>query len=565
VLTLVLKQTFNLKKLIMKKNIIKISLLCSFLFIINACSKKIDEAYKNPNADIRVPVETLLPQIVSCMAGNYAGHGPMNDIRYIGAYIQNWHFCNTLSNYDQMGYTNSAADVGQSTFRIHYYDIGQNNVKMMQWAAEEKKWDYVGVGKAIAAWSWLTVTDYHGEVILKEAFNTDQITFKYDTQEEVYNYVRQLCFEALDNLNKSGDGVSQANLAKGDAFFYNGDIQKWKKFVYGILARYHNHLSNKASYKPDSVIYYANQSIINNADNALVKFEASIVSATNNFFGPFRNNLIGTGTAAPQAIRQGNYIANLENGVNPEFAGVQDPRAWYILRGNTNGTIKGLDPNKGQTIIPANDRPESFWGVSQATGVINTTPSTDINCRYIFRNSAPFPVLTASEIKFMIAEAAFRKGDKATAYQAYKDGISLSFDMLSTTYNVNIPVGKEITAANKTAYMNNIKVVPATATDLAMSKIMLQKYIAMFGYGALETWADMRRFHYTDSYAGTQVYTGFVIPSGADLFTPDNNGKPVYRVRPRFNSEYVWNILELERIGATKTDYHTLEMWFTKP
>jgi hypothetical protein len=563
---LVLKQTFNLKKIMMKNRIIKFSILCTIAFSIYSCSKKIDDAYANPNAPVRVPVEELLPQIVSAMAGNYAGHGTMNDIRYIGAYIQNWQFCNTLSNYDQMGYTNTAGDVGQSVWRMHYYDIGQNNVRMMQWAAEEKKWDYVGVGKAIAAWSWLTLTDYHGDVILKEAFKTEQITFKYDTQEEVYAYVKQLCFEALENLNKTGEGVNQVNLAKGDAFFYNGDTQKWKKFVYGILARYYNHQSNKASYKPDSVIYYANRSLADNNDNGMVKFTASLLSATNNFFGPFRGNLGGTGATNPTAIRQGAYIADLENGTNSEFSGVQDPRAWYILRGNTNGTIKGVAPNKGQVALTANDRPESFWGVVQTAAVANNTiPPNDNNCRFIFRNSAPFPVLTASEIKFIIAEAAFRKGDKTTSYQAYKDGISLSFDMLTTTYKANVPVAKEITAANKAAYLSNSKVVPANAADITMSKIMLQKYIALFGYGALETWADMRRYHYTDSYGGTQVYTGFIVPSNADLFSPDNNGKPVYRVRPRFNSEYVWNILELERIGATKNDYHTLKMWFTEP
>jgi hypothetical protein len=36
-----------------------------------------------------------------------------------------------------------------------------------------------------------------------------------------------------------------------------------------------------------------------------------------------------------------------------------------------------------------------------------------------------------------------------------------------------------------------------------------------------------------------------------------------YRMRPRFNSEYVWNINELNRIGATTIDYHTKEMWFS--
>ncbi len=549
----------------MKKILIRTTLFCAVLASAFSCSKQIDDAYQNPNAPVRVPVETLLPNLIASMAGNYGGHGTMNDIRYIGAYVQNFQFYLPLSVYDQMGYTNNSADVGQSTWRMHYYDIGQNNMKMIEWATEEKKWDYAGVGQAIFAWSWMTMTDYYGDIILDDAFHTEYITFKYNTQEEVYTHVRNLCVESLANLNKTGDGVSQANLAKGDAFFYNGDVNKWKKFVYGILARYYNHQSNKSTYKADSVIYYTNLSLATTDDNGLVKFTANSLSASNNFFGPFRGNLGGTGTTAPTAIRQGAYIANLMNGTNSEFAGVQDPRAWYMLRGNTNGTIKGVAANKGQSVITANDRPENFWGVSQVVAS-NAAPATDANCRYIFRNSAPFPILTTSEIQFMKAEAAFRKGDKPTAYQAYKDGISASFDMLSTTYNVNIPVGKEITPVNKLAYMSNTAVVPATSAGLTLTKIMLQKYIAMFAHGAIETWMDMRRFHYSDldAQTGAQVYKDFVVPSAGDLYV-DNQGLTVQRVRPRFNSEYVWNILELQRIGATGLDYHTKKMWVTEP
>jgi len=412
--------------MIMKNIKIKLGLVCAVAVLGYSCSKKIDEAYANPNADVRVPVESLLPQIISAMAANYAGHGTMNDIRYIGAYVQNWQYYATQSVYDRMGYTNSANDVGQSTWRMHYYDIGQNNVKMIEWATEEKKWDYVGVGKAIFAWSWLTLTDYYGDVIMKEAFNTSLVTFKYDTQPEVYEYVKQLCFEALDNLNKTGDNVSAGNLAKGDAYMYGGDVNKWKKFVYGVLARYYNHQSNKASYKPDSVIYYCNLSINDNADNAMVKFAASAISATNNFFGPLRGNLGGASSVSPTAIRQGAYAANLMKGANSAFPGVFDPRAWYMLRGNSNGTIVGVEPNKGQSVLDPNDRPENFWGVPQkgtatanppySDNANNTSPSTDANARFIFRNSSPFPIMTASEIKFMKAEAAFRKGDKSTAY-----------------------------------------------------------------------------------------------------------------------------------------------------
>ena len=546
----------------MKYNI-KYLLVISALIIMGvSCSKKIDEAYANPNYDVKVAPEGLLPQIVASMAGNYGAHGPMNDIRYIGAYVQNFAYANTLSNFDRMGYTNT--DVAQSFWRSHYYDIGQNNVRMIAWAIENKQWDYAGVGKAIFAWSWLNLTTYHGEVVLKEAFNTDQITFQYDKQEDVYTEVRKLSHEALSYLNKTGDNASQTSLAKGDAFFYKGDVSKWKKFVYGVLARSFNHLTNKADYKADSVLFYTNLAMKESTDDGLVKFTASLVSATNNMFGPFRANLGGASTVSPTAIRQGAYIANLMSGANSAFPGVTDPRAIYILRLNANNTFKGVEPNRGQAVLAANDRPENFWGVPQISAN-NTAPANDLNCRFIFRNDAPFPVMTATEISFMRAEAAFLKGDRATALVAYKDGIAKHFDLLMNYYNTNVPAASVLTATIKANFLADPKVVPANAADLTLSMIMLQKYIAMFGYGTFETWTDMRRYHYVDldKTTGKQVFTDFVAPSGTGLFE-DNGGKLVYRMRPRFNSEYVWNINELARIGATQLDYHTKEQWFSQ-
>ena len=534
----------------MKNTFFKISLLVAAITTIVSCTKKIDQAYQNPNADVKVPVEQLLPGILASMVGNTAFHGTANDMRFIGRYIQNWQWVSSGDLYDRMGGVQT--DAAASTWRTHYYDLGQNLNNMIKWAGEEKKWDYVGVGQAIFAWSWLTMSDYHGEIILKEAFNTSQLTFKYDTEEEVYAYVRQLCFTALGNLNKTGDGVSQANLAKGDTYFYGGDVAKWKKFVYGILARTHNHLSNKANYKPDSVIYYANLSVNSNADNATLKYENTGSNRSANFNGPFSNNGIGS-------LRQSEYSVKLLTGGNSALTGVLDPRRWYVLKTNPNGTFVGVAPNKGVAAIAnVSDRPNNFYGAANTATV---APSNDNGCTYIFKNYAESPVLTASEVQFMKAEAALRKGDNATALAAYTQGISLNFDMLSTLYSAGIAAANVITPANKAAYLANPLVVPATLT---LTHIMLQKYISLWGHGILETWVDMRRFHYTDPDPVTtkQVYADFAIPTGINLYV-DNGGAPVYRVRPRFNSEYVWNLNELIRIGADKINYHTKEGWFS--
>jgi len=553
----------------MKKSIIAFASAALLAASMNSCTKKIDEAYANPNADVRVPVEKVLPPLISCLAGNAAGHGPLNDIRFVGKFVQNFMFCNSAGEWDQMG-NRPGTDNAASMWRIHFYDIGQNCNRMVEWAVEEKKWDYAGVGRAILAWSWLTLTDIHGEVISpSEAFNTGALTFAYGTQEEVYEHVRKLCHESLAYLNTTGDNASQQNLALGDQYFYGGDVNKWKLFVYGVLARSFHHLTNKSIYKADSVVYYCNKSITTNANNATVKFANTGISGTANFFGPLRGNLGSTVVATETAIRQSAFVANLLKGTNSAFPGVSDPRAIYLIRRNTNGTFVGLNPNKGQTVIAANDRPENFHGVSQAAGVVNTSPSNDNNCRYIFRNASEFPVITATEIAFIKAEALFRSGDKTGALAAYKEAIRLNMEMLKDSYSANVPSGELITVSTITNFLDpvlNPTVIPSTASNLTLTHIMLQKYIALYVYGALETWVDMRRYHYTDidPLTGQQVYRDFTPPSGTDLYS-NNGGKLIYRLRPRFNSEYVWNLNELTRIGAVALNYHTVEQWFSKP
>lgn len=540
----------------MKKNNIFHLTAVAILLVLTGCEKKIDEAFANPNASVRVPVETLLPGIIGNFVGSSAAagsaYGTANDGLYIGRYVQFWGTNSAGNQYDQMGGATGASDILGSVWAMHYFGMGENLNKMVKWGIEEEKWDYVGVGYAIRAWSWLQLTNMYGEVILKESFRPDQLVFKYDNQDEVYDSVRAIAHRAIAYLDKTGGQASQANLAKGDAYFYNGDVNKWKKFAYTVLARSFSHLSNKSIYNADSVIRYAQLGINTNADNATAKFANTGITGTSNFYGPFRNN-VGT-------LRQSEYIANLMNGLNSRFSGAADPRAWYMLRENTNKTIRGIKLNKGSSGLAANDQPRSFWGQPFGTA---TAPTSDANCRYIFKNGAPFPIITASEIKFMLAEAYLRKGDAVAARTAYIDGISLNIDMLNADFKTDVPADKQITPAMKAAFLANTTIVP-DASSLTLSHIMLQKYVALYGFGMMETWVDMRRFHYVDQDPkGGQVYADLVLPTGTDLFI-NNSGKYTYRARPRFNSEYLYNVAELTRLGALALDYNTKEQWFSQ-
>jgi Starch-binding associating with outer membrane len=539
----------------MKKFIIFFAAPVLLLIVFSSCEKKIDEAYANPNATVRVPIETLLPGIIGNIVGSSSAaggnYGTANDGTYVGRYVQFW-ATNTANNqYDQMGGATGASDVLGSVWAMHYYGMGQNLNRMIEWGIEEKKWDYVGVGLAIRAWSWLSLTNMYGDVIVREAFNTSQLVFNYQEQPEVYDSVRAIAHRALEYLSVTGDNVSKENLAKGDQYFYGGDTEKWKKFTYSVLARSYNHLSNKADYKADSVIKYASLGINSNADNADAEFANTGIAGTANFFGPLR--------AQVGVLRQTRFISNLMTGSNPTFLGVTDPRAAYIIRENANGNYAGILPSQGTSSLGVNDQPRNFWGGT----FTQTTATVDTGARYIFRNNSPFPIITAAENKFMLAEAYYRKGSKGQAKQAYVDGINANFDMLIATYETNIPAQRKITAASRAAYLADIKVVPPD-NALTLSHIMLQKYIAMYGYGLVETWVDLRRYHYNaDEDNGNPVYADFTPPSGVQLYV-NNNNKLVYRARPRYNSEYLYNVAELDRIGALALDYHTKEMWFSQ-
>ena len=549
------------------KPFLTIAVSAGILMFVSSCSKQLDDVYLNPNNPIRVPIESLLPNVIANMTstaappagGGGGSYGPAVDAINQGKYIQFWNSYTTNDTYDQMGGpAPGATDALGAVWAGHYYGIGQNANRIIEWGTEEKKWDYVGVAHAIFAWSWLTLTEKHGPVILQDAFNTSLQQFRYDSQYVVYDTVRAICYKALNYLNMTGDSVSQANLALGDAYFYAGDINKWKKFVYGVLARSYAHLSNKNIYTTnhyaDSVIKYCDLSITSNADNATQKFTTTGFSGTSNFYGTLRQNV--------NTIRQSAFIANLLSGAGATspFSGIPDPRAPYLIRENTNGTYKGVLPNQGASGLAIADQPRNFWNLSFGTVSL---PTQDTGGRYLFRNDAEFPVMTAAEIQFMKAEAAYRKGDKATALAAYTLGINLNFDMLLAKYDDRVPTALKITGAKRTAYLANPKVIPTTQDSMTLSRIMLQKYIAGYGFATEETWVDMRRYHYTDPdpAGGRQVYAEFTLPTTIYSF---NLGNPVYRVRPRYNSEYLYNVPALQTIGATKSEYNTFECWFSR-
>jgi hypothetical protein len=516
------------------------ALIVGSLSLTAACSDYLD-VNTNPNGPQTVTANLYLLPMLHWMVTS-----PQFDGRFVGRYTQEWVLTGVtaISTWDRMGYDPSS-DNGAQQWRDVYWSLGQNLIDMNTKAEAEQRWDLLGVGLVLKAWGWQVLTDLHGEIIIKEAIDQSKTSFNYDTQDFAYQEVKRLLDSAIVLLQRTDGAVDQVYLAKGDKI-YNGDRTKWLKLAYGMRALSLNHFTNKSTYDPQAVIADVDRSFIGNADDALIQYPAlSTDNADRNFWGTTRDNIT--------SYRQTQFIVNLMNGT--QFGGIVDPRMSRMLSPSPDLQFRGLDPNVlNFGALATAQQPNNFYGYPG-------TLRLNLPSRYLFSDKSKLPVMTYSQLQFIKAEAALRMGDQATALTAYRNGISSHIDFVNARNLDDNQAVTQIPAADKATFLASPNIVPATLT---LSHIMSQKVIAQWAWGHNELWMDMRRYHYTDldPVSGTQVFRGFAPPS--NLY-PDNSGKLVQRIRPRYNSEYVWNSASLDAIGALATDYHTKPLWITQP
>lgn len=558
----------------MKNIIFKTGLLAMMVMLLGGCKK-----FLNINSDPDTPQNPSNSSVFPAMLSGIP-RGVQFDARYIGKYTQNWlsSASNNADTWDRMGYL-ANSDAAGDIWRQTYFGLGGNLEYIIKNGVDKKEYDYTAASVTLKALMFQMAADVHGHIIFDEAFVEGKYYFKFQRQDTVYAGIDSLCRRALTYYDMAA--ANQVTLARAD-LSYGGDLNKWKKLTYAIMAKNFHRFANKSGglYKADSVIKYCDLAMSSTDDDFLVPFDAS-KNDDANFWGTYRNNLA--------SFRQSNFIVKLLDGTT--FSGTteiakRDPRLRHMLSAsqdttNGNGGYRGVDAGLGDANsaltgvyavnstnwINARKRVAAPWGDS-----LYANPSASVfglnYGKFLFKDKAVMPVICYSEIQFIKAEAAFIAGNKPLAYTAYLAGINGHFDFInrgtfprsnSTLFN-----GTTITAAQRSAYLASTN-VKASSDVLTISDIMLQKYIALWGWGWVETWVDMRRYHYNvdlDPATSLPVYKNFAIP--ASLF-PTNNNKVVHRLRPRYNSEYVWNLGELSRpdIGGNLIDYHTSETWLS--
>lgn len=625
--------------------------------------------YLDVNKNIDAPDEQQLPDylylagIESALQGLYwdiRATGPMTQMFATSSYTG---FCN---------YYWTPSDAGGEMWRVVYWLQGKNLENMIRDASAAERWTLAGMGWILKAHSWDVLTKEVGEMPCQQAYEPGRLSFDYDYQPLIYDSIRTWAQRGIDYLEMS-DANNYGNTLKESDIIYHGDKAKWIKFGHGVICRNLASLTRKS----DFVSSYANDLIAHGKlamqtldDDCMIETPGGSAQAKfnayNNFWGPTRGNMANS-------YWQGEYIVEILCGKVPKYnhetgnreeSLKNDHRTWYYpyeLNPNqiicdTMVEVTGhFDPRSAAKLSTRDDRTYenvadkdsvkylkhfggqftsqtgyqgwnagNIWGRNGYAGNVNT----DGTGRWLFRDDAPYIIMTSAEIQFEMAEAYWYMGDKTNALACWKKGVELDMNFTAKwiqagsklagknakgedifVENGARPGGDHITVAVynalATEYLNGPFVGGITASTLTLSHIMMQKYVHLWPWGAYEAWVDLRKYHYDIDYSGdypskgngwentyldqkwdedaTKVYKGFYLkPAQVEgrrsAYNSLNEGAPAYRMTPRYNSEYMWNkqalrdlkpmpalIYNADKDSDTYTSYHCSIPWFAYP
>lgn len=425
---------------------------------LQSCKKSyFDSLSDNPN---QVPVATLSTLLAT------STYKAANNNYFIGSIIAPYvqYTANPAAN--GAGDTYQAIDF-TATWDALYFAMADANA-MKKLAVAQNSSEYKGVADVLIAYNLTLVNDLWGDAPFSEAFNVNNLTPKYDKQQDVYNQAIALLDEAIVELAKTDATVKLAPTS--DLIYGKSTTERanWLKMAYALKARLLNKVSKTSAYNPTAILAALGNSFTANTDDASM--------ATFKERNPWANVALSN---LQQSL--GGWLSEqLIDALNGKTFSVFDPRIDKITDKTINNIYIGTVNGAGNRLPGANTTKDECY-------ISRNSPWTS--------DTSPIFLVTFAELKFIEAEAYFNS-DKTKAYAAYLAGISANMDKF------------QVTAANRDAYLAN-PVVSVGAAALTKDLIFKEKYIST--YLNPEAWNDARRFDY--------AYKDFGMPANAALPT----------------------------------------------
>ncbi len=287
----------------------------------------------------------------------------------------------------------------QSLQARHLYNNAWNNVyanlytlkivreKCSEGGSEAGNYHTLGIAEILTAYNLASLTDAMGDVPWTEALQPGVVFAPVlDKQEDIYDDIFNLLDDAIANLEKT---TIFPSLGLQD-LIYGGDIDLWKKFAYGLKARYTMRLSLKAPAYAD-VITFANQSF----------------------------------TASDE---QAQFVYNGSTSQSPYYCMFQDRDYYSASQSLHDKLVDRNDPRDAVFFMPHPSAGGSL--VFAPNGTANQVQGT-YSISAISTITAPTYLLSYHEIEFLKAEAYVRNGNLALADTALRKGVTAAFQKVN--------------------------------------------------------------------------------------------------------------------------------------
>jgi hypothetical protein len=352
-------------------------------------------------------------------------------------------------------------DFGAGVWNGAYYTVGQ--LKSIEKKAEALNWKfYQGMSIILQSYVMSVLVDLYGDIPYSTAWDlAGNIRPTYDNGEDIYKDLMTRIDAGLA-LIKAADG-SDSKIGTVDVLF-KGNPTNWAKFANTLKLRLLIHTTNTTTF---------------NAATEIAKITAE------------GSGFLGDGLGA---MVQPGYTPDKPNPYyNAHFfsiAGAENDN--YNRANNFSLTLmKSLQDERYKRLYrPAKALPTEWRGTDYGQNPIddvNSDRTSGPGYGITASASAPMWIMTSVEAMFLRAEAVARGWLPGDPQQAYEAAVRESFVFLGVPDAVN--------TANAYLQVTNVRVQWPTSGNLAdqLAVIMWQKYFALNGIQANETWVDFRR------------------------------------------------------------------------
>lgn len=445
----------------------------------------------DPKNITEVTVDLVLPAVQN------------NYIREITSYLYPLYWSQYLS-YSKENYTSSTAVNyildpvnADYLFANMYSNLVNIDYIEIKSSSDQKNTYYTGIAKVLKALHFQVLTDCFGDIPYSEALMADKNMYpKYDKDVIVYEGILRTLDEALLILKQPGN---VGTLSYSDIFF-KGNISRWIKFANTLKLRIllrQSDVSARSSYV-QSEIAKLEKNFLTEGEN--VYCNPGYVASANNMLPPYYytwgKNYSGGEVTNYNTHRPSSVFVNFLQENN-------DPRMHVLLTKRTNITS-----------IPTigTDSYYQFYNGKQYVGIVpghtsNQAPSTTYVSKQglgiIYSPNQNSVVMTAAESFFLQAEAVQKgliTGDAKALYQKGIEQSFLQYDAQFKDVKVLTPTINDVLGAARTYYLQtNVPDINLINWDLSNDKlgaIYYQKWVALFGHGAVEAWTEFRRTGY---------------------------------------------------------------------